>query len=101
MPGAAITTPAQALRKRTNFVAIPTGPFGSLLASTPTRTYVDPHHHSMITLDSRKANSEPFFLPESEVKPPPKKRTNLAKNLRTKRPLGEMPTTTHTHTQVL
>ena len=48
--GAPIAIPAHALREGTHFVSVPSGPFRTLFASAPTRTYVDPHHHYTITL---------------------------------------------------
>ena len=72
--GAPIAIPAQALRDGSHFASIPNEQFRLLFASAPTRTYVDPHSHYTITLDSRTAGGEPFFLPESPVKPPPKKK---------------------------
>ena len=72
--GAPIAIPAQALRDGSHFASIPNEQFRLLFASAPTRTYVDPRSHYTITLDSRTAGGEPFFLPDSPVKPPPKKK---------------------------
>ena len=93
--GAPIAIPAHALRKGTHFVSVPSSPFRTLFASAPTRTYVDPHHHYTITLDSRTAKGEPFFLPDSPVKPPPNKRLKAPKNRRTGHRLSDMPPPAH------
>ena len=72
--GAPVAIPAQALRDGSHFASIPNEQFRILFASAPSRTYVDPHSHYTITIDSRTAGGEPFFLPDSPVKPPPKKK---------------------------
>ena len=93
--GAPIAIPAHALHEGTHFVSVPSSPFRALFASAPTRTYVDPHHQYTITLDSRTANGEPFFLPDSPVKPPPKKRLKAPKNRRASHRPSEMPPPAH------
>ena len=79
---APVTIAAQALRDGSQFAFIPNKKFRFLFASAPTLTYVDPHSHYTITLDSRTAGGEPFFLPDSPVKPPPKKKLRNQPNRR-------------------
>ena len=93
--GAPVTIPATALRDGSHFVSVPADQFRALFASAPTRTYVDPHHHYTITLDSRTASGEPFYLPDSPIKPPPKKKLKGPKARRAGRQLDVMPPPDH------
>ena len=93
--GAPVTIPATALRDGSHFVSVPADQFRALFASAPTRPYVDPHHHYTITLDSRTASGEPFYLPDSPIKPPPKKKLKGPKARRAGRQLDAMPPPDH------
>ena len=71
---APIAISTHALLDGNHFVAIPSKQLCAHFTCAPTRTCVDPQHHYSITLDSHTSRGEPFSLPGSPVKPPPKKK---------------------------
>ena len=93
--GAPVAIPAAALRDGSLFMSVPADQFVALFTGVPTRTYVDPHHHYTITLDARTASEEPFYLPDSPVKPPPKKKIKGPKTRRTSHQLVAIPPPDH------
>ena len=61
-------------------MSLPSTVFQALFATSPARTYVDPHHGYTIHIDSRTAAGEPFYLPDSPAPPKTSKGLKRPKN---------------------
>ena len=82
--GTPISVPVSALHEGSHFLQLLFSTFSTLFTNAPSHTYIDPLHHYSIHIESRAANGEPFFLPDSPIKPPTNTRLKKPKRPKSK-----------------